>query len=116
MEGQEKYMKTVTRTNGESLTSDGQHLLELARDWMKQGNTAVAFQLLNQALKLKETEENKVLKGELSKEVGRVFMQSGQWDRAGEAYNQAQSIFLESGYLRGAAESARNLANMKFQQ
>ena len=109
-------MKTVTQTNGAPLTSDARHLLELAREWMKQGNTAVAFQLLNQALRLKETEENKVLKGELSKEVGRVFMQSGQWDRAEEAYNQAQSIFLESGHLRGAAESARNLANMKFQQ
>lgn len=116
MEGHAKIMKTVTVTNGAPLISDGRHLLELAREWMKQGNTAVAFQLLNQALKLKETDENKVLKGELSKEVGRVFMQSGQWDRAEEAYNLAQSIFLESGHLRGAAESARNLANMKFQQ
>lgn len=108
-------MKTAEKKNGEALLNNGQHLLELAREWMKQGNTAVAFQLLNQALKLKETESNRVLKGELSKEVGRVFMQNGQWDQAEDAYNQAQSIFLETGHYRGAAESVRNLANLKFQ-
>ena len=108
-------MRATDRKNSEQLLEDGQHLLELAREWMKQGNTAVAFQLLNQALKLKETEENKILKGELSKEIGRVFMQNGEWDRAEDAYNQALSIFLEHGHFQGAAESVRNLANLKFQ-
>ncbi len=108
-------MKATNRKNPENAVRQGQRLLELAREWMKQGNTAVAFQLLNQALKLKETEDDKVLKGELSKEVGRIFMQNGQWDRAEEAYNQAKIVFLESGHFRGAAESVRNLANLKFQ-
>jgi tetratricopeptide (TPR) repeat protein len=108
-------MKAIEQKKAEPVISDGQHLLELAREWLKQGNAAVAFQLLNQALKLKETEDNKLLKGELSKEVGRIHMQNGQWERAEDAYNQARTIFLESGHYRGAAESVRNLANMKFQ-
>jgi len=108
-------MKTTELKGIEKVISDGNHLLELAREWLKQGNTAVAFQLLNQALKSKETECNKTLKGELSKEVGRVYTQTGQWDRAEDAYTQAKSIFLETGNYRGAAESVRNLANMKFQ-
>jgi tetratricopeptide (TPR) repeat protein len=108
-------MKTTDQKIGANTINDGQHLLELAREWLKQGNAAVAFRLLNQALKLKETEENKILRGELSKEVGRVHMQNGQWDRAEDAYNQAKSLFLDSGNFRGAAESVRNLANMKFQ-
>jgi tetratricopeptide (TPR) repeat protein len=108
-------MKTTEPKNADKALNDGQRLLELAREWLKQGNAAVAFQLLNQALKLKETENNKTLKGELSKEVGRVYVQNGEWDRAEDAYNQAKSIFLETGNFRGAAESARNLANLKFQ-
>jgi len=97
------------------MTQDAKHLIGLARDWMKQGNTTVAFQLLNDALKLREAEENKLVKGEISKEIGRVYMQLGQWDRAEEACNQAASIFLENGHYHGAAESVRNLANIKFQ-
>jgi tetratricopeptide (TPR) repeat protein len=108
-------MKTTDQKIGANIINDGQHLLELAREWLKQGNTAVAFRLLNQAMRLKETEENKVLRGELSKEVGRVHMQNGQWDRAEDAYIQAKSLFLDSGNFRGAAESVRNLANLKFQ-
>ncbi len=108
-------MKTTELKGIEKMINDGNHLLELAREWLKQGNTAIAFQLLNQALKSKETENNKTLKGELSKEVGRVFMQTGQWDRAEDAYIRARSIFLETGNYRGAAESVRNLANLKFQ-
>ena len=99
----------------ESMTQDTRRLLELARDWMKQGNTTVAFQLLNEALKLKDTEGDRLITGEISKEIGRVYMQKGQWDRAEDAYKQATSMFLEQGCLRGAAESVRNLANMKFQ-
>jgi len=108
-------MKITEAKKDDKVISDGNHLLELAREWLKQGNTAVAFQLLNQALRSKETEHSKNLKGELSKEIGRVYMQTGQWERAEDAYYQAKWIFLEIGNYRGAAESIRNLANMKFQ-
>jgi len=97
------------------MTHDARQLLDLARDWMKQGNTTVAFQLLNEALKRKETETDKIVRGEISKEIGRVHMQTGEWNRAEDAYNQATSLFLENGHFKGAAESVRNLANMKFQ-
>jgi len=106
---------SADRKRGYRKTHDARHLLDLARDWMKQGNTTVAFQLLNDALKCKETSEDKVIRGEISKEIGRVHMQTGEWSRAEDAYNQATSLFLENGHLKGAAESIRNLANMKFQ-
>jgi len=97
------------------MIGDAQHLLRLAKEWMKQGNTTVAFQLLNEALKLKEVTEDKLVKGEISKEMGRAYMQTGQWDLAEDAYQEATAIFLEYEEYRGAAESVRNLANMKFQ-
>lgn len=122
-ETQFKFLMNVETMNkvdtdgkrGERMTHDARHLLDLARDWMKQGNTAVAFQLLNKALRLKESEEDKLIRGEISKEIGRAYMQIGQWDRAEESYNQATTLFLEQSHYRGAAESVRNLANMKFQ-
>jgi len=106
---------SADRKRGDRMTHDARHLLDLARDWMTQGNTTVAFQLLNEALKHKETESDKVIRGEISKEIGRIHMQTGEWSRAEDAYNQATSLFLEENYYKGAAESVRNLANMKFQ-
>lgn len=97
------------------MTHSARQLLELARDWMKQGNITIAFQLLNDALKRKESAGDKVIRGEISKEIGRIHMQTGEWNRAEDAYNQATLLFLEQGYFKGAAESVRNLANMKFQ-
>jgi tetratricopeptide (TPR) repeat protein len=95
---------------------DAQHLLRLAKEWMKQGNTTVAVQLLNEAMKLNEAAEDRLVKGEISKEMGRVYMQTGQWELAEDAYQDATAIFLEFEQYSGAAESVRNLANMKFQQ
>ena len=110
-------MKTEMKHKGESYKAgDAQHLLRLAKEWMKQGNTTVALQLLNEALKLNEKVDDRLVRGEISKELGRVYMQKGQWNLAEDAYQEATAIFLEFEQYRGAAESIRNLANMKFQQ
>jgi tetratricopeptide (TPR) repeat protein len=110
-------MKTEMKHKGESYKAgDAQHLLRLAKEWMKQGNTTVALQLLNEAMRLNEKINDKLVKGEISKEMGRAYMQKGQWDLAEDAYQEATAIFLEFEQYRGAAESVRNLANMKFQQ
>jgi len=106
----------VTNTKTDAvMTQDARQLLSLARDWMKQGNTTVAFHLLNEALNLGETERDPLIKGEISNEFGKAYMRTGQWDRAEDAYNQAVSVFISQDHYRGAAESTRNLANMKFQ-
>jgi len=97
-------------------TGDTQHLLRLAKDWMKQGNATVAIQLLNEAKAANKRAEDKLVTGEISKELGRAYMQTGQWSLAEDAYQEATAIFLEFEQYRGAAESVRNLANMKFQQ
>lgn len=98
------------------MTQDPRQLLELARGWMKQGNTTVAFQLLNEAIKLEQTDGDKLVKGEITKEIGRAYILTGHWERAEDACQQAASIFLDQNYYKGAAEAIRNLANMKFQQ
>jgi tetratricopeptide (TPR) repeat protein len=109
-------MKTqIAQIQGEQISQDARQLLGLARDWMKQGNTTVAFQLLNEALRHRESQDDRLVKGEISKEIGRAYMQTGEWDRAEDAYERATSIFLEQGHYHGAAESTRNLANLKFQ-
>jgi tetratricopeptide (TPR) repeat protein len=56
-----------------------------------------------------------MINGEINKEFGRVYMQTGQWERAEEACSRALSAFLKEGHYRGAAESVRNLANLRFQ-
>ncbi|MFH2036125.1 MAG: hypothetical protein ABIJ45_06955 [Candidatus Zixiibacteriota bacterium] len=108
--------KIGKHNKSESCLSNAEQLLELARDWMKQGNTNVAYQLLQDANRSKEIEKNKVIKGEISKEIGRVFMSTGNWEQAENAYRRATEIFLEQEYYKGAAESTRNLANLKFQK
>ncbi len=97
------------------MTQDPRQLLSLAKDWIKQGNTTVVFRLLDEALKLSSSDTDKALRGEITKELGRVYMQTGQWDRAIQSCEQASSLFLESENYRGAAESVRNLANIRFQ-
>lgn len=97
------------------MARDALNLIGLARDWMKQGNTAVAIRLLNEALNLSSAEPGSTIKGEISKEFGRVYMQTGQWDRAETACQEAANVFLENNNYKNAAESVRNLANIKFQ-
>nr|MBN2278854.1 tetratricopeptide repeat protein [candidate division Zixibacteria bacterium] len=97
------------------MKQDAKQLLDLAKGWMKQGNTTVVFQLLRDALKLNEADQDRMVGAMISKELGRAFMQTGQWDRADDAFRQAATIYLYEADYRGAAESIRNLANMKFQ-
>lgn len=104
----------VQNTEG-FVVQSARKLLDLARDWIRQGNTSVAMQLLKDAFKLNEKDHDKLVNGDLLKETGRVYMQLGEWDRSEEAFKQAQAVYLELGENRGAAMSARNLANVKFQ-
>ncbi len=97
------------------VTHSARQLLELARDWVRQGNTSVAMQLLNDAFSLNDRDSDRLVKGDLLKEYGRVYMQVGDWDRAEDAFRQAEAIYLDLGEYRGAATTVRNLANLKFQ-
>jgi tetratricopeptide (TPR) repeat protein len=108
-------MNTAVQNTEGTVTHSARQLLDLAREWIKQGNTSVAGQLLGDALKKCIPEENRSLKGEIVKDLGRVHLQNGDWDRAEDAFRQAEAIFLELGLYSGAAQSIRNLANLKFQ-
>jgi len=108
-------MSVAVQNSNSFVAQSSRQLLGLARDWIRQGNSSVALQLLNDAFKLNERENDKLVRGDLLKETGRVYMQSGDWDRAEDAFKQAETIFLELGDYRNAAMSARNLANVKFQ-
>ncbi len=108
-------MNTAVQNKEGSVTHSARQLLDLAREWIKQGNTSVAGQLLGDALKKCHREDDRSLKGEIVKDLGRVHLQNGDWDRAEEAFRQAETIFLELGQYSGAAQSIRNLANLKFQ-
>ena len=95
---------------------DGHALLDLARSWLKQGNAVVAIELLNSALASPEAIEQPELQAQVFKEIGRAWMMQSDWDNALSHYVSAQHVFLELDNLRGAAECARNRANVCFQR
>ena len=109
----------MTRQTGPGLSSeirDGFTLLELARGWLKQGNPVVAVELLKSAVESAEADRDKGLRAQVLKEHGRACMMQSDWDSAEQQYLEAQRIFLDIEDLRGAAESARNRANLRFQK
>ncbi len=95
---------------------DGPALLELARGWLKQGNTVVALELLQSALESPEAERLTDVRAKVLKETGRALMMQSEWDKADTNYVEAQRLFLSDEDYRGASECARNRANMLFQQ
>jgi len=95
---------------------NGQSLLELARDWLKQGNPVVAIELLKSAGCSSEAENNPELRAKVLKETGRAMMMQSAWDGAENHYVEAQRLFLLHENWVGAAECARNRANMYFQK
>jgi tetratricopeptide (TPR) repeat protein len=115
-----KEMKELTsRHNGSNLCSDlrnGSALLDLARGWLKQGNTVVALELLQSAVSSPDTARDRNLRARILKETGRAHMMQSEWDYAEQFYLEAQQIFVEIENFKGAAECARNRANMYFQK
>ena len=95
---------------------DGRVLLDLARGWLAQGNPVVAIELLKSATGSPEAERNTDLKAMIFKETSRAMMMQSDWESAEPYQLAAQRLFLEIGNLRGAAECARNRANMYFQR
>jgi tetratricopeptide (TPR) repeat protein len=95
---------------------DGRALLDLARGWLAQGNPVVAIELLKSATCSNEAEHDQELKAMISKETGRAMMMQSDWENAEPFYLGAQQLFLENDNYRGAAECARNRANMYFQR
>jgi tetratricopeptide (TPR) repeat protein len=106
-------MKSREHTRDDSMAREIRGLLDLARDWFRQGNTTVAMDLLRDAQE--SNPKDHTLQADILKEMGRIHTQNGHWDRAEDACRRAAAIFLEKRSYRGAAESIRNLANMKFQ-
>lgn len=96
--------------------SDGSALLNLARDWLKQGNPVVAADLLKSAITSREASSDKSLRAKILKEIGRTRMMQSEWEIAESHYLEAQGVFLEIEEYKGAAECARNRANMQFQK
>ena len=96
--------------------TDGYALLELVRGWLKQGNPVVAGDLLNSAIRSREADRDPKLRGQILKETGRARMMQTDWDAAEAYYLEAQRVFLDLGEFKGAAECARNRANMYFQK
>jgi tetratricopeptide (TPR) repeat protein len=94
----------------------GETLLELARGWLKQGNPVVAQELLHTAIRSSQSDRNTSLRAQLLKETGRAKMMQSDWDAAEQHYIEAQRLFLELEQYQGAAECARNSANMNFQR
>ncbi|MEZ5357769.1 MAG: tetratricopeptide repeat protein [Candidatus Zixiibacteriota bacterium] len=96
--------------------TDGFALLTLARDWLKQGNPVVAIELLRSALETPESLRDRELHAQILKESGRAMMMQSSWDQAEFYYTEAQRQFVEMEDFNGAAQCARNRANMLFQQ
>lgn len=96
--------------------TDGFTLLTLARDWLKQGNPIVAIELLDSAMDTSESNRDKSLHAQILKESGRAMMMQSTWDKAEFYYMEAQRQFVEMEDFHGAAQCARNRANMLFQQ
>ena len=95
---------------------NGRALLDLARGWLAQGNPVVAIELLRSATGSEEAECDQALKAGIFKETGRAMMMQSDWDSAEPYYLGAQRLYREIGDVKGAAECARNRANMYFQR
>jgi len=109
----------IITENGQGTMSrlnDGYNLLELARGWLKQGNTIVALELLNSAIQTNEAESDIELRAKVLKETARSKMMQSDWDEADSMYLESQRLFNDIGNYRGAAECARNRANLYFQR
>ena len=96
--------------------TDSRELYELARGWLQQGNPVVATELLRSALESPEVGTDRLLRARILKEAGRALMMQSVWDQADMQYLTAQQLFLDAEEYVGAAECARNRANMAFQQ
>jgi tetratricopeptide (TPR) repeat protein len=110
---------TVTTTQAAGLTpgiQSGETLLDLARGWLKQGNPIVGLELLQSALQSPEADDDRSLRANVLKETGRAWMMQSNWEHAEWHYLEAQRLFLDLEQPQGAAESARNRANMNFQR
>lgn len=94
---------------------DGYSLLELSRDWLKHGNPVVSLELLNSAMASAEAERDWELRANINKETGRAHVMQSDWDLAEIRFREGQRLFLDNEHYKGAAECARNCANMKFQ-
>ena len=109
----------MTKPTGNRLSAeikDGFVLLEVARGWLKQGNPVVGIELLKSAIQSVEASRDKELRAQVLKETGRAMMMQSEWDSAESNYLEAQRVFLDLDNLRGAAECARNRANLYFQK
>ncbi len=95
---------------------DGHALLDLARGWLKQGNTVVALELLKSALDSPEAEIDRELRARALKESGRAMMMQTDWENSERYYTEAQIVYLNMDHFKGASECARNRANMYFQR
>lgn len=109
-------MTISVRNEAENGICDGHTLLELARGWLQQGNTVVAIELLRPAMESKEADADPELRARILKETGRARMMQSEWDESDALYLEAQRLFLDHGTMKGAAECARNRANMMFQK
>ncbi|MCP4686256.1 MAG: tetratricopeptide repeat protein [bacterium] len=119
MELGRKMKELVTKQSANRISAeirDGFALLDLARGWLKQGNPIVAIELLKSATGSPEAEQHPELRAQIFKETGRAMMMQSDWKSAEPYYLGAERLFLNMSDLRGAAECARNRANMCFQQ
>lgn len=95
---------------------DGHALLHLARGWLKQGNPIVAIELLRPAIQSNEAERDQELRANILKETGRASMMQSDWQTSESYFLEAQRVYLGMEHYQGAAECARNRANMHFQK
>ena len=109
---------TINRVRTEPFAGikSGSELLVLAQGWLKQGNPIVAIELLKTAIESIDTERDKQLRAQILKETGRAKMMQSDWTNSETYYLEAQRLFIELEDYKGAAQCARNRANMNFQQ
>ena len=108
----------INRTTDEtgSQIQNGFALLELARGWLQQANSVVAEELLKSAINSGEAEKDPELRARILKETARSKMMQSDWDEADSLYLEAQRLFSDIQVFKGAAECARNRANLYFQK
>ncbi|RME19955.1 MAG: tetratricopeptide repeat protein, partial [Candidatus Zixiibacteriota bacterium] len=111
-----ELMSKITGQQAAPEITDGHALLDLARGWLKQGNPIVALELLKAATGSAEAEQDRRLRAGIYKETGRALMMQSDWSSAERYYLGAQQLFLDMSDFTGAAECARNRANVFFQQ
>jgi tetratricopeptide (TPR) repeat protein len=111
-----ELIMTKTEKGTATCAHDGYALLELARGWLKQGNAVVALELLDSAIQAREVESDVELRAKVLKETARAKMMQSDWDDADSQYLEAQRLFLDIKNYKGAAECARNRANLYFQR